>query len=168
MQPHYVRIFVILFTLQYFISIVGPRGVRMTRADANKIPVKYVLYSHYSHPQEKNDLKAWADGKGKPVEELEGVKFLLSRFASLQGLLTSPGHEGLVVLFFAPGLTECFDGIEEKREDLLQAHAPLRFAEAVSDCVNRVLRENKRLYPRLRFVTSLDLYELESPSHPSF
>ena len=124
-----------------------------------KLPVKYVLYAHYAN-QEREDFKAWNDGRGTPAKELKGVSFLLSRFRSLRSLLTSPGYEGLVVLFYAPGLTECFDGIGERREDLLKIHEPLRFAEAVSACVTEALRESSGLGPRLRFVTALDLYDI--------
>jgi hypothetical protein len=78
----------------------------------DKIPVKYVLYTHYAN-KEKQDFKCWNDGKGKPPAELDGIKFLISSVEELGDLLTSPGYEGLVVLFYAPGLAECLDGIEE-------------------------------------------------------
>src|ERR1035438_485914 len=109
----------------------------MNQSTNGKIPVKYVLYAHYAN-LEKKDFQRWADGDGDKPAVLDGIAFLVSQFAALRDLLTAPGYEGLVVLFYAPGLTECFLGIEEgqTREELLKEHAALRFAQAVSSYID--------------------------------
>src|SRR5207245_2155965 len=130
-------------------------------AHNGKIQVRYVLYAHYAN-QEGPDFQKWADGKGEQPTSLPGIRFLVSHFPGLRDLLTAPGYEGLVVLFYAPGLTECFLGIEEgqTREELLQQHSSLRFAQAVSSYVDQELARDERLRARLRFVTALDLYDI--------
>src|ERR1035438_2771467 len=133
----------------------------MNQSTNGKIPVKYVLYAHYAN-LEKKDFQRWADGDGDKPAVLDGIAFLVSQFAALRDLLTAPGYEGLVVLFYAPGLTECFLGIEEgqTREELLKEHAALRFAQAVSSYIDGELEKDERLRARLRFVTALDLYDI--------
>ncbi|MGZ8845655.1 MAG: hypothetical protein ACXW3C_04245 [Pyrinomonadaceae bacterium] len=120
-------------------------------------PVKYVLYSHYP---EGDDLKAYPERK---VEELDGVKDLVRHLKRLQGLLTWTGFEGLLVLFYAPGLAECLDGIQSRKtkEDLERNCKGLQFARAVDTYLqDRMREEYKDLVPRLRFVTALDLHKV--------
>src|SRR5438045_2544765 len=101
----------------------------MTEVSDDKIPVKYVLYSHYP---EKKDFQAWEQGQGEQPFELEGVQVIISPTRSLRELLTSPGHEGLLVLFYAPGLRKCFDGIEQgKTVKQLLEEPELQFAKEV-------------------------------------
>jgi hypothetical protein len=126
-------------------------------AAAYPFPVKYVLYSHYP---EDNDLEAYPE---KRVSELESVKSLVHHLKRLQGLLTWTGFEGLLVLFFAPGLADCLDGIEDgkSKEDLEKDCKGLQFARAVDTYLQDLMREEyKELVPRLRFVTALDLHKV--------
>jgi len=127
----------------------------------SSIPVKYVLYSHFGY-READDLKAWANGKGTPCDELDGVRFLAEHLTGLRELLASPAYEGILVLFYAPGFAECLRGIEQgkKRDELLAEYEKLRFADAVGRCVGTILQQHGELASRLRFVTPLDLYDI--------
>ncbi len=120
------------------------------------LPVRYVLYTHYP---EGNDFQYYR--KNTPVSDLPGVKFLVKHFSNLQGLLTWPGYEGLLVLFYSPGLDECLTGIAnyKSREDLEKLCEQLEFAQAVHDYIDRIKDEQyKELVSRLRFFTALDLH----------
>ncbi|HLK56277.1 MAG TPA: hypothetical protein VKU00_06920 [Chthonomonadaceae bacterium] len=131
--------------------------------------VKYVLYVHYAFSEEA-DFKAY--NEGTPPENLRCVHHLMNHIRGLKELLTSPGHEGQLVLFYAPGyerflkfLAERQD-IERLRQDidhinLDQYEDPngvrqLRFAKAVGEYVQRELRK-WNIAERVRFVTSFDL-----------
>src|SRR5882724_1172899 len=121
-------------------------------------PVKYVLYSHY--PEGIDDLKDYPE---KKVWDLDSVKDLVRHLKRLQGLLTWSGFEGLLVLFFAPGLAECLDGIASRKskEELEENCKGLQLARAVDTYLQGLMREEyKELVPRLRFVTALDLHKV--------
>jgi hypothetical protein len=122
------------------------------------VPVRYVLYSHYP---EGKDFDAYK--KGTPVKELQGVQYLIRHFYGLQGLLTWPGYEGLLVLFYAPGLAKCLELIESRKStnDLVQECKELEFASAVETYLQDVIRQKyEELVPRLRFITALDLHKV--------
>ena len=121
----------------------------------SQTPVKYVLYSHYSYG-EAADHRAFIEGT--PVDELTGLQYLEQHFRGLRELLTAPGHEGLLVLFYSPGFEEFLTGVAEQKkpEDLLDDSVNLRFADEVAKCIRRKLAEAK-LAEQVRFVTSLDL-----------
>jgi hypothetical protein len=127
--------------------------------ESSAVPVKYVLYSHYAF-NEKKDFQAWKDGT--PISDLVGVKFLLDHLRGLRELLTSPAYEGLLVLFYAPGFADCFDGIERGKdlETLVQESKPLQFGRAVGEWIAETLYEDQELSCRLRFVTPLDLHSI--------
>jgi hypothetical protein len=72
------------------------------------IPVKYVLFSHYVHQQDA-DFQAYQSGS--TPADLEGIQFLLEHLRGLKELLTSPGHEGLLVLFYSPGYERFLKGL---------------------------------------------------------
>src|SRR5438045_7847978 len=111
----------------------------------NSLPVRYVLYSHYP---EGDDPKRYP--KKKPCE-LPGVKELVRHLKRLQGLLTWPGFEGLLILFYAPGLTECLAGIanREGKEYLEQNCKKLEFARAVDVYLQDLMKEQySELLPR--------------------
>jgi hypothetical protein len=88
----------------------------------------------------------------------------------LKELLTSPGHEGLLVLFYAPGYERFMEGLAHGEDDarLLADKNPderdgsyedrlrLRFAKEVAEYVQRKLNEDE-LANRVRFLTSFDL-----------
>lgn len=133
----------------------------------NPIPVKYMLYSHFN-AYEKDDFESYK--RGCRVEDLQGVRYLIDHFRGLKELLTSPGHEGLLVLFYAPGYERFLEGLTRREDDayLLAERHPgeseesyeerehLRFAKTVAECVQRKLQA-ERLADRVRFLTSFDL-----------
>src|SRR6266849_244110 len=90
-------------------------------------PVSYVLYSHYP---EGDDVEKYPQ---TAVCDLDGVKALVGHLKKLKGLLTWPGFEGLLVLFYAPGLAKCLDGIASRKskEHIEQNCEELEFARAV-------------------------------------
>src|SRR5688500_17791021 len=89
--------------------------------------VKYVLYTHYGH-READDFRAWSDGT--PANELVGVRYLAGHLNGLHELLTSPAYEGILVMFYAPGFSDCLDGIAmgRARDELLAQNDRIRFA----------------------------------------
>jgi hypothetical protein len=122
------------------------------------IPVRYVLYSHYP---EGNDFKDYSSGKNP--SELTRVKLLVKHLTGLRGLLTWPGYEGLLVLFYAPGFAKCLEGIARGEDEitLVRTYQELEFARAVETYLNRLLGEKYReLLPRFRFITPLDLQRI--------
>lgn len=123
-----------------------------------QLPVRYVLYSHYPEGQ---DYKRYCEG-AKDVSQLEGVKFLVSHLSGLNGLLTWPGYEGLLVLFYAPGFAEVLEGIDRrKNEKALLRLDELKFAKAVENYLKGELRKDyEGLLPRFRFVIALDLQRI--------
>lgn len=123
-------------------------------------PIRYVLYSHYP---EYEDFETYRNEK-KPPQELDRVKFLVGHLKGLQGLLTWPGFEGLLVLFYAPGLAKCLEGIAKRKDEsaLLEECAELKFARDVDIYLQRLLmtEDYEKLRPRLRFITALDLHKV--------
>jgi hypothetical protein len=98
-----------------------------------------------------------------PPEEAKGVTYLEQHFRGLRELLKTPGHEGLLVLFYAPdeSYMEFLQGIANKEQDtsdafLKKEYPSLRFADAVAGCVRGKLAE-AGLADRVRFLTPLDL-----------
>jgi hypothetical protein len=121
------------------------------------LPVRYVLYTHYS---EGNDWKDY-DSRNISPHKLDGVQYLVKHLSNLSGLLTWPGYEGLLVLFYAPGLHECLTGIAEHKpiEELQKTCKKLKFAKAVDDYLKDLMKQRyKDLLPRLRFITAIDLH----------
>src|SRR6266480_2480901 len=107
--------------------------------DRHPLPVRYVLYTHFP---EGTDFEAFLEQKKHlsdhgnwkhEVSGLDGVRSLVSHLEGLRGLLTWPGYEGLLVLFYAPGLAECLDGIADRRSEpyLRKNCLKLRFAKTV-------------------------------------
>lgn len=127
----------------------------------SQVAVKYVLYSHYTY-REKEDFQEYQAGNA--IEKLSGLQHLERHFRGLRELLTAPGHEGLLVLFYSPGFEDYLDakvddparGVTRSREQLLSAFERLRFGAAVATCVRDRLLAND-LHQRVRFVTPLDL-----------
>src|SRR4051794_23681222 len=82
----------------------------------NGSDVRYVLFSHYAYKDgEKEDQLAFQ--RGTPAEELEGVQWLVKHLRGLEELLTCPGHQGMLVLFYAPGYQEFLDGLVRSETD---------------------------------------------------
>jgi len=132
----------------------------------NQVTVKYVLYSHYG-AFERSDFEKFK--KGSSVEELDGIKHLEKHFRGLKELLTTPGHEGLLVLFYAPGFAEFLTGIAkgQKISELIEEHQCLKFASNFSSCIEEKLRDAK-LSSRVRFITSIDLEVIFGQVHTIF
>jgi hypothetical protein len=119
------------------------------------IPVRYVLYAHYG-AFERDDLIS--HDRGVPVDDFNGVRHLRDHLRGLRELLTTPGHEGMLVLFYAPGFEEFLAGVAHGLDDtsLLRDSKRLRFAQDVARVVHRDVRR-EGLEGRVRFLTSLDL-----------
>jgi hypothetical protein len=126
------------------------------------LPVKYVLYSHYG-TSEAADEAAYRRSGGDA--ELKEPGFLASYLSGLKELLETPGHEGMLVLFYSPGFAEFLTelGRTEKRG----TPEELRFADEVGRRIRRKLAE-AGLDDRVRFITSVDLKELLGSVHPHF
>jgi hypothetical protein len=124
-------------------------------------PVRYVLYSHYGY-SEKEDFSAYQ--RGDKVEALEGVRRILSRCRSLGELLTTPGHEGLLVLFLATGYERFLQALAKPKpeniEDLVDRDdpdsEPLRYVQEVANHLRSKLK-SEGLYHRVRILTCFEL-----------
>ncbi len=134
-----------------------------------KLPVKYVLYTHYPNPDDK-EFERWKSGTIS-LPDLESIKSLGSRVRSLRELLTAPGYEGLVVIFYALGLPKCFDAISQRLAaiserktiaTLVEEYPELRFASDLSTYISLEFGRDRQLQNRIRFITALDLYEIFS------
>jgi len=121
--------------------------------------IKYVLYTHYNNNEAK-DFEAWASGT--PCEKLKGVRFLTEHLKGLRELLTSPAYEGILVMFYAHGFSDCLDGIAagKRRDELLNQNDRVRFAAEVSKSIVAILKNYGELHIRVRVVTPIDLYDI--------
>jgi hypothetical protein len=123
--------------------------------------VKYVLYSHYSL-HEKEDFDVYKKKKGRvKANDLKGVSNLISYFRGLKELLSAPGHEGLLMLFYAKGFEQFLDAkgprvSQKDQKVLIRSSMELRFAATVAKLVYSELVKAK-LADRIRFITALDL-----------
>lgn len=122
------------------------------------LPVRYVLYSHYPEGKDFENHQ-----KGTELQNLQGLQDLTGHLKGLRGLLTWPGYEGLLVLFYAPGLAKWLEGIANgvSEKDLLHTCEQLKFARVVDSYLEELVKtEYEELVPRLRFVTALDLHKI--------
>ncbi|MFH2003076.1 MAG: hypothetical protein ABIK28_25640, partial [Planctomycetota bacterium] len=130
----------------------------------NDIPLQYILYSHYG-AFEGADLMAYKTGT--PLDRLPSVENIQMHLRGLQELLTTPGHEGMLVLFYyAPGLLDFLKGLELLYDDkkLLATYESLRFSSLVAECVRGKLAETN-LRDRVRFITPIDLKVILGQAH---
>jgi hypothetical protein len=135
-------------------------------------PIKYVLYSHYV-AHEKEDFETYkAKKEATDFDNLRGVVHLERHLKGLRELLNSPGHAGLLVLFYAPD--KCFekllDGIRRGDFDHPNQRGPdlsLCFADEVAECVNKKLADAS-LGDRVRFLTPSDLLVILGPVNAIF
>src|SRR5215469_9064810 len=113
--------------------------------------VRHVLYSHYG-AMEREDFAAY--NAGASPDDLPGVQYLASHFRGLRELLTTPGHEGLLVLYYAPGFEEFLMGLShgDDNDRILNQSGSLKFADAVARCVRARLKA-AHLEDRVRFLT---------------
>jgi hypothetical protein len=127
------------------------------------LPIKYVLFSHYGK-YEETDFKDFSKEKhGRDLRDLKGISYLLSHFRGLRELLTAPGHQGILVLFYAPGYARFLEklahpggGNPEPTPQQREEDQKLEFAAEVKRFVVHKLRDAK-LDDRVRFLTSHDL-----------
>ncbi|MEO5360861.1 MAG: hypothetical protein H7843_10515 [Nitrospirota bacterium] len=121
----------------------------------NKTPIKYVLYTHYA-AYENKDFETYKIKK--KVNGLSGVQRLVEHFRGLKELLTTPGHEGLLVMFYAPGFADFLQGIADGKNisELLSENVNLQFARDVAEHVQQLLT-HEDLDRRVRFITCIDL-----------
>jgi len=127
------------------------------------LPVKYVLYTHYAHPNQQENYKIWEKkSKSVDIRTLDSYKYLASHLRGLQELLDTSPQEGLLVIFYDPGFAECLEGIAEKktREGLQSECKKLQFAEKFRDAIDKEMQRYGRLSKRVRFVTPLDLCDI--------
>jgi hypothetical protein len=139
----------------------------------NKFPVTYVLYSHFSQ-NEKEDFASYTHAKeqdeqrqnlDKVMRGLEGIKFLEKYFGGLRELLNTPGHEGILVLFYAAGFEDFLDNLSKTKPELIKDHKKLDFAIRFATVFTELLRAND-LDQRVRMVTSLDLHDILGRVNP--
>ena len=127
-----------------------------------EMPIRHILYSHYG-VYEESDYRAFM--AGVTPEHFLGVKHLEIHLRGLRELLTTPGYEGLLVLYYAPGFAEFLTGIAHRQDqEQLMKNDSLRFASAVAKCVRAKLVE-ARLDNRVRFITSADLRVILGQAH---
>src|SRR5437879_3936866 len=127
------------------------------------VPIKYVLFSHYGK-YEAEDFRDFIRSRHpRDVGNLKGVSYLLSHFRGLRELLTAPGHQGILVLFYSPGyawflenLAHAGDGNSPVTEHQREEEKRLDFAAEVKRFLGRKLKDAK-LDDRVRFLTSHDL-----------
>lgn len=134
---------------------------------SDAIPVKYVLFSHY-WMTEKEDMTARFE-KHVEVEHLRGLNELVGYFRGLRQLLTAPGHEGILVLFYSPGYALFLDSLAGGETDAAAAKGAreLRFAAEAAAYVRRRAAEYG-IADRLRFITPLDLEPILGRANPVF
>jgi hypothetical protein len=163
----------------------------VSKPDAVDLPVKYVLYSHISYGEEEdfsrfkeweNQSQAQSDsGVGAActssvasVPNYRVVGDLRPFLKELKNLLTdkklkSPptgaDTPGILILFYARGYAECLEDIAEERrptrEEAMEEHSELRFAESVQGSLQRLF-DDADLRLRVRVITALDLYDIFS------
>ena len=90
----------------------------------DKLPVSYVLYSHYSD-KEGADFSAFQTAKGRHLEDdrlnqqmraSQGIQSLKRYFRGLKELLETPGHEGILLLFYASGFEDLLDNLRKTKD----------------------------------------------------
>lgn len=132
-----------------------------------KFPVSYVLYSHYSD-KEAADYAAFQKAKEQGLEgdklnqqmrDLQGIKSLKRYFRGLKELLETPGHEGILLLFYASGFEELLDNLRKTKAELVKDHPKLEFAERFGAEFFEEVKAN-HLERRVRMITSLDLHDV--------
>lgn len=124
-----------------------------------QLPVKYVLYSHYGY-LEARDFEAWR--ANSPCCELDGIRYFEMHLPRLIELLSSAAYEGVLILYYAAGVSECVREIAEApgrtaRDELCRKSDSLRFADDVQRYIDQLLERYPGERFRVRFVTSLDL-----------
>lgn len=134
---------------------------------------KYVIYSHYAF-EDKNDYEMWKNTdkrqQQQKIHELKGFKALSERLPQLKELLNATGHEGMLVLFYAPeySFSNMLDALSNHELPVDESHnpvpkegSPLRFARDVAAEVESELKR-EGLIERVRIISPLDLWPLLS------
>src|SRR6185295_13616273 len=130
-------------------------------------PVTYVLYSHFSE-KEAADFTAFQKAKQDGLEgerldqfmhTLGGIKTLTSYFRGLKELLETPGHEGIVLLFYASGIEELLDNLSKTKAELIRDHPKLQFASRFGATFLAAAKA-QQLERRVRMITAVDLHDI--------
>ncbi|PWU12328.1 MAG: hypothetical protein C5B49_16520 [Bdellovibrio sp.] len=123
----------------------------------NTLPTSYVLYSHFFF-FEKQDFETFVKSAESQTVELKGLEVLRRYLPELRRLLTAPGSEGYLVIYYACGLKQFLEGVQKgmRSREMPDKYPELRFAKAFSERFNRLL-VSAQLGERIRFITSLDL-----------
>ena len=137
----------------------------------NKFPVTYVLYSHYGDT--KADFEIWQETHKQKqgldliqaMRGLPGIKSLTKYFRGLGELLNTPGHEGILVLFYAAGFEDVLDNLSKTKRELVKDHEKLAFAGCFAKAFAAEVND-KQLERRVRMLTSLDLHDILGRVHP--
>jgi hypothetical protein len=129
-------------------------------------PIKYILYSHYGVFEEK-DYEAWsaAGTNRKASRDLNCIQQLRHHLGGLKELLTTPGHEGNLILFYLPGFRWTLDKLAERDESPESADHLVMAAE-VATVIESELRE-AGLTNHVRFMTAQDLKPILEKAHAS-
>jgi hypothetical protein len=105
---------------------------------------------------EASDLGAYKTSK---PQDLPSVVELLAHLRGLKELLTAPGHEGMFVIFYAPGYERFLAAVSSNEQNIREVIASddgLCLARTVSDYVRGELGKTG-LEKRVRFLTPLDV-----------
>lgn len=130
--------------------------------DSTQFPVKYILYSHYGYYERVDETTFLEHGSD---EEFQGTSHLCRYLSGLDELLNTPGHEGMLVLFYAPGFRELLEEIEKvDRRRLLEK---AEFANAICTQIRARLKK-AGLEMRVRLITAVEMTDLLGAVHPSF
>ncbi len=102
--------------------------------EQNTLAIKYVLYSHYS-VSEQDDFEKYSNNEVDSIEKLNGVQHLENHLKGLKELLTAPGHEGQLVLFYSSGFEEFIHGISESNDvkTMVKNYPRLAFSSKIAE-----------------------------------
>jgi hypothetical protein len=131
----------------------------------NETPVMYALYSHFG-VFEDADFRNWSEAKRtkdlNPARGLQAVNHLRNHLRELKSLLTTPGHEGMLILFYSPGFRWMLDDLARDVYSTTDTKEHFELAADVADEVYRLLQdpEHEKLAARLRFITAQDIKPL--------
>ncbi len=121
----------------------------------SEIPeIDYALYTHFNL-HEREDFVEWKKGH----YNFEATSFLKTYWGQLLNLLAKRARKGVLIIFYAPGWVETFQGIQDNRGMEVGDDPEPRFAQRMKREILKSIT-NERLKRRLRIVTASDLVEI--------